>query len=52
VVTGRGATVADAQRNAYALAAQVHLPNARYRTDIGDKFLRREGQVLKELGWL
>jgi phosphoribosylamine--glycine ligase len=52
VVTGRGATVADAQRNAYALAAQVHLPNARYRTDIGDRFLRRDGQLLRDLGWL
>jgi phosphoribosylamine---glycine ligase len=52
VVTGRGATVADAQRDAYALAAQIHLPNARYRTDIGDKFLRRDGQLLRELGWL
>ncbi|HEY6910238.1 MAG TPA: phosphoribosylglycinamide synthetase C domain-containing protein [Myxococcales bacterium] len=52
VVTGRGATVAEAQRNAYALAAQIHLPNARYRTDIGDKFLRRDGQLLREWGWL
>jgi phosphoribosylamine---glycine ligase len=52
VVTGRGASVIEAQRNAYALAAQIHLPNARYRTDIGDRFLRRDGQFLRELGWL
>ncbi|HET7785895.1 MAG TPA: phosphoribosylglycinamide synthetase C domain-containing protein [Myxococcales bacterium] len=52
VVTGRGGSVIDAQRNAYDLAAQIHLPNARYRTDIGDRFLRRDGQLLRDLGWL
>ncbi|HET9752710.1 MAG TPA: phosphoribosylglycinamide synthetase C domain-containing protein [Myxococcales bacterium] len=52
VVTGRGDSVIDAQRNAYELAAQIHLPNARYRTDIGDRFLRRDGQLLREWGWL
>ena len=52
VVTGRGSTVAQAQRAAYALAEAVHLPNMRYRTDIGERFLRSDGDVLRQLGWL
>lgn len=52
VVTGRGATIADAQRAAYALAGKVALPNVRYRNDIGDA-LRTTGLAeLVRLGWL
>ena len=52
VVTGRGATIGDAQHAAYALAAKVALPNVRYRNDIGTA-LRTTGLAeLTRLGWL
>ena len=52
VVTGRGTTVAAAQRSAYALAAKVAVPKVRYRIDIGDA-LRTTGLAeLARLGWI
>ena len=39
VTTGRGATVHAAREKAYELARKVIVPNLRYRTDIGEKFL-------------
>jgi phosphoribosylamine--glycine ligase len=50
VVTGTGATVPLAQADAYARVAKVHLPNARYRNDIGARFVRHDGAALRELG--
>ena len=37
VVTGRGATIAEARAEAYRHASQVTCPTLRYRLDIGDK---------------
>jgi phosphoribosylamine--glycine ligase len=51
VVTGRGPTIEDAQREAYALVRRIAIPNVRYRNDIGDG-LRTGGLAeLERLGW-
>ena len=39
---GLGASVSEAQREAYALAATVHWPGVQYRRDIGYRALQRE----------
>ena len=52
VVTGTGATVPAAQAAAMARARNVVIPNLRWRTDIGDRFLAGEGARLQSLGWL
>lgn len=40
--TALGATVTEAQKNAYALASQVHWEGMFYRTDIGHRAVARE----------
>jgi phosphoribosylamine--glycine ligase len=52
VVTGTGETAQEAQRAAYALVRKVHLPNVRYRTDIGDRFMREDEATLRRLAWI
>jgi phosphoribosylamine--glycine ligase len=52
VATGVGATVREAQAEAYALARRVIVPNLRYRTDIGDGFVVSGQATLRELGYL
>lgn len=52
VVTGRGATPEEARRDAYARVAKVHVPNLRYRTDIGARFIAEDRARLEALGWL
>lgn len=52
VVTGAGDTAQAAREAAYGLAEQVVVPNLRYRTDIGQRFLRQDRQELQRLGWL
>jgi phosphoribosylamine--glycine ligase len=52
VVTGTGDDVPAAQADAYRRVRKVHLPNARYRNDIGARFVDQEGAALRRLGWL
>ena len=52
VVTGRGDTVPAAQARAYSAARSVHIPNVRYRIDIGDKYERGEAALLRKWGWI
>ena len=52
VVTGTGATVADARENAYGLADRVVIPNVRYRNDIGDKLIAGDLATIERLGLL
>jgi phosphoribosylamine--glycine ligase len=52
VANGVGLSVQAAQSRAYALAGKVVLPNVRYRTDIGDRFIAEGQQTLQRLGYL
>jgi len=52
VVTGIGASVGEAQREAYQRAARARIPNARYRLDIGDKLISWQLQALTDWGWM
>jgi phosphoribosylamine--glycine ligase len=52
VVTGRGATIADAQQAAYGLVRRIAIPNVRYRNDIGDGLAARGLAELTRLGWI
>jgi phosphoribosylamine---glycine ligase len=49
VVTGTGPTIAEAQSEAYRLAARVVIPDVRYRNDIGAKLIANEFQFLEHL---
>jgi len=52
VATGRGATVDEARRRAYALSEKVIVPNVRYRRDIGEAYELADARELARLGWL
>jgi phosphoribosylamine--glycine ligase len=52
VVTGTGATIAQAKAAAYARAARVRTPNLRYRLDIGDKLIGDDFRRVVELGMI
>jgi phosphoribosylamine-glycine ligase len=47
-----GARAEDAQRSAYELAGRVVIPNLRYRTDIGTRFIERDRAEMVRLGWM
>ena len=52
VVTGLGTTVEEARDAAYDRVQKVVIPNGRYRNDIGERFIREDHAMMKELGWL
>lgn len=52
VVTGVGADIEAARDAAYGRVRKVHVPNMRYRNDIGVRFRDGEERRLQELGWL
>lgn len=52
VVTGRGASIAQARQAALATATKVIVPNVRYRMDIGERLERQDHATLVALGWL
>lgn len=49
-VTGTGDTVEDACFSAYRRCQNTVLPNLRYRTDIGSRFLARDRALMQQLG--
>ena len=52
VVTGVDTDLAAAKAAAYARAARVHVPNGRYRLDIGDRLIAGDLARVEALGLL
>lgn len=51
-VTGFGATVEEARKKTYNLIDKIIIPKMFYRTDIGEKFIRKDKKKLEEWGWI
>lgn len=49
-VTGTGATVEEARANAYNRCGNIVIPNLRYRTDIGERFITRDRALMQSWG--
>ena len=52
VVTGTGATIDEAQSEAYRRVRRVVIPDLRYRNDIGDKLIANDFATVERLGLL
>lgn len=52
VVTGKGSTMREAQREAYDRIGNVVIPNMYYRDDIGDRWVEGDGDKLQAWGYL
>ncbi|WP_336034250.1 phosphoribosylamine--glycine ligase [Halobacterium yunchengense] len=52
VVTGKGDTMGEAQRQAYERVDDVLIPNLYYRDDIGDRWVDGDGDRLHAWGYL
>lgn len=51
-VSGAGKTVEEARDKTYNLIKKIVIPKMFYRTDIGQKFMKKDQARLKEWGWL
>ncbi len=51
VITGRGPDVSSARREAYRLLGRTQIPNARYRHDIGCRYIERDAALLAKYGY-
>src|SRR3546814_14518840 len=45
VVTGCGPTIEESRHAAYARAGRIHIPNMRYRLDIGERLVAEIGRA-------
>ncbi|HEY8124019.1 MAG TPA: phosphoribosylglycinamide synthetase C domain-containing protein [Methylocystis sp.] len=52
VATGCGRTIEGARRNAYRLIKRVHIPNMRFRRDIGERLIAADYAKVQALGVL
>ena len=52
VATGCGRTIQSARRDAYRLIERVHIPNMRYRRDIGERLIAADYAKVNALGLL
>jgi phosphoribosylamine--glycine ligase len=52
VVTGKGATMREAQKQAYSRIDDITIPNMYYRDDIGDRWNESDGDLLQAWGYL
>ena len=52
VATGRGVDVPSARTATYRLVERIIVPNARYRTDIGMRFIDHDERLLRRPGYL
>ena len=51
-VSATGQTVREACQKVYALVNKVVIPRVFYRTDIGEKFYKKDKKTLKAWGWI
>lgn len=51
-VTGFGETIDEARDKTYDMIRKIVIPKMFYRTDIGQKFMKKDQARLKEWGWL
>lgn len=50
-VSGKGITVDEARQSAQRLAEKIVIPKIFYRTDIGEKFINHDQELLRKWGW-